>query len=117
MTNTNYNGWHNHSTWNVALWIQNDESIYNHALELMRCWREDAYGSLDHFDERSAYEVCTELFPSRSTPDGVKIAYHAPIGSYCLGIAWSEIADMLIELAGENDDPAEDLDEVTNGAD
>jgi len=26
-----YNGWTNYETWNVALWLQNDEVIYNHA--------------------------------------------------------------------------------------
>lgn len=26
-----YNGWKNYETWNVALWIQNDEGMYQYA--------------------------------------------------------------------------------------
>ena len=26
---TDYNGWTNYETWNVALWLQNDERMYN----------------------------------------------------------------------------------------
>ena len=29
---TTYNGWYNYETWNVALYIQNEEMIYRHAL-------------------------------------------------------------------------------------
>jgi len=29
MKNTTYNGWKNYETWNVALWISNDEYYYN----------------------------------------------------------------------------------------
>ena len=29
------NGWKNYETWNVALWIQNEQSLYNLAME---CW-------------------------------------------------------------------------------
>ena len=31
MTDTTYNGWTNKATWSVALWIGNDEFLYNTA--------------------------------------------------------------------------------------
>ncbi len=29
MTDNTYNGWTNYETWNVALWLGNDEGLYN----------------------------------------------------------------------------------------
>ena len=28
-TDTTYNGWKNYETWNVILWLDNDEGLYN----------------------------------------------------------------------------------------
>lgn len=52
-----YNGYKNYETWNIALWIQKDESLYY-----------AAKGSLnynDFMDRISGYE-------SKSTPDNVR---------------------------------------------
>jgi len=54
-----YNGWTNYKTWNVALWIQNDESIHNFIQENDVCCYEELLESL--------YDC-----GSKETPDGVK---------------------------------------------
>lgn len=34
-----YNGWRNRQTWNVALWIGNDEGLYRAAVDFMARYR------------------------------------------------------------------------------
>ena len=60
MTET-YNGWTNYETWNVALWIQNDEGLYKWAKE---------YRHLNTPYE-SFYLTLMEC-DIMATPDGVK---------------------------------------------
>ncbi len=56
MTAQTYNGWTNWETWNVALWVQNDERLYREARR--------SY-SYPNFVERMG-------FASNTTPDGAK---------------------------------------------
>ncbi len=58
LTDQTYNGWTNYETWNVALWLGNDEGLYNMA----RMYKEHGYKSLSH--------MLMEM--STGTPDGVK---------------------------------------------
>ena len=44
-----YNGWRNYETWNVALWIDNEQSTYSEAREMVR----EAY---DDTDEDQTHE-------------------------------------------------------------
>ena len=57
---TGYNGWTNYKTWNVALWLQNDERLYK-----MAC-RYPKYEILISKIEE-AYKISVA-----ETPDGVR---------------------------------------------
>lgn len=60
---TGYNGWANYETWNVALWIDNDEGLYSLARELRHT--ANPYAS---FTE-SLQEIGGDI--AFQTPDGV----------------------------------------------
>lgn len=62
-----YNGWSNHATWNVALWISNDQGLYALARECK---------SYEHFI--SVLKDCS---------DGAAIAFQTPDG-----VSWSDSA-------------------------
>lgn len=63
LTDQTYNGWTNYETWNVALWIGNDQGLYHLAREV---------GNYRDFVD--CLEACT--FNDRATKDGV--AYRDP---------------------------------------
>jgi hypothetical protein len=54
-----YNGWANYETWNVALWLQNDEGLNDLRCENDICWYEDLLAILSDLG-------------SEKTPDGVR---------------------------------------------
>jgi len=54
---TDFNGWANWETWNVALWIQNDPALYNIARKF------------DRYDALIAY---LEVEVGQMTPDGAR---------------------------------------------
>lgn len=59
-----YNGWKNRATWNVALWVQNDEHLYQTAMNYIeRCKRE-------HIRVRWGGFVVWSHLAGSSTPDG-----------------------------------------------
>ena len=57
--NVQYNGWTNYETWNVALWLGNDEGLYN----------------LIQDSSVSSYDYLVQILWDcglKETPDGVK---------------------------------------------
>ena len=57
METTKYNGWTNRETWNVALWLDNDENLYN----ACRSAKIESAEGMKHF--------CIRVF-GETTPDG-----------------------------------------------
>jgi hypothetical protein len=53
-----YNGWENYETWNVALWINNEEGLYNLAMEAG--------------DYETLVDVLYNDYGVKETQDGVK---------------------------------------------
>lgn len=60
-----YNGYKNHASWNVALWIENDEGLYRLAKECLEGWHNPKRAAIDMMEVLADMEVTT-------TPDGVK---------------------------------------------
>ena len=60
-----YNGHESWTAWNVSLWINNDESLYEWSQRLIQ----------KEGKEKAAKIMARELVGSR-TPDGAKYSYH-----------------------------------------
>jgi hypothetical protein len=73
MSTATYNGYANYETWNVALWIQNDEGLYNIAR------RYDDY-----------LKFVKHMWFDATTPDGV--SYTDP------KLDWDELNEMMSDL-------------------
>ena len=58
---TTYNGYKNWNTWNVSLWVNNDEYFYRYALDLVK-----RYG-----ESRAAAKLYKE-YKGQRTPDGAR---------------------------------------------
>lgn len=71
-----YNGWTNRQTWNVHLWLSNDEPLYNKAIAAARPARtlKEAIAALK--------ELCARVWPSGRTPDNDSLR----------GVDWAEVA-------------------------
>lgn len=92
MSNTDYNGFSNYETWNIILWISNDEGIYNNIVDALRATLNLCDGDWENVSHTDVRQMVIEAFGmSIRTPDGV--VFHDS------RIAWDEISDSLAEIA------------------
>lgn len=84
MENTTYEGWKNRATWNCALWIRNNYSIYTAACKFMKTYTGKSPYSA--FIKSAGME--SDCTPDRFAWLGTKLCY-------------SELNDMMREFAPE----------------
>ena len=95
-----YNGWKNYETWNVALWIDNDQSTYYTRQEMAQQAYDDA--EQDDEDERMR-EATRELAQAlENWIDEMRPPMEASMFADLLGAAlsevdWYEIAENFLE--------------------
>jgi hypothetical protein len=83
--NKKYNGWTNYATWNVALWIDNEEGTHKY-------WREVARLMLRQNRKKSdAIWALAKNMEEQIRYDGNPLADQASVYSDLLGSALSEV--------------------------
>jgi hypothetical protein len=111
MTDTTYNGWTNYETWNVALWIDNEQGSYEY-------WRDRARDALTECDNDKDDATATLAdWLADEIKDGNPLNGQASLYSDILRAAlsetnWYEIAENWIdEVYEEPEEEEEDADE------
>lgn len=79
-----YEGWKNYATWNVSLWLNNDEPLYRGAVEFMKNYK----GKAPYKQFVADSGLSTQKTPNR-------------INWYSAQLDFRELNDMMWELAPE----------------
>jgi hypothetical protein len=106
-----YNGWTNYETWNVNLWMDNDQGSYEY-------WRERAQDIYDNAEadktftreEEAAGQLADELraHHDENMPEIGPSCYSDLLGSALGEVNWYEIAEHLIDEVDKEQEPAEE---------
>lgn len=110
-----YNGWKNYPTWNVNLWLSNDEGLYRRTLEIIEGAKEFFEGSADQANGREFRHFLADWLRDYINEDilaeglAPQQASDSPasmiddLATWALGqVDWQEIADAWIETANES---------------
>jgi len=126
MTDATYQGWTNHSTWAVALWLDNDQGSYNY-------WREqarEAYRNATPTQSDVSFGITRRVLAARSLADllkdeieeGSPLADDATLYSDLLSSAiadtnWREIAESWLDVVATEIDAEQQEDDDSDSDD
>lgn len=91
-----YNGWKNYETWNVALWIDNDQGSYSQRCEMAQDAWDNADGDEDEAKRKLADALkdwIEEMNPLASEASMFSDLMNAALGE----VDWYEIAENFLE--------------------
>ena len=86
---TEYNGYRNYNTWNIVLWLHNDENAYSIVARRAALRKKHGTKWGPSTARRTATVVFEQCFGKAETPDGAKVCRR--------DINWQEVADALNE--------------------
>lgn len=108
-----YNGWTNYQTWNVALWLANEEGPYNHWRQATRdAWKGAQADETATRAQRTAYTLAVRL--KDELTDGAPEltgTYGDLLGHALASVNWDEIARHMVddeELVEDEEEEVED---------
>ena len=110
-----YNGWKNYETWNVALWIDNDQGNYNHRQSLAQDAWDDAEAGRYSTREQNAKSALADSLKDwieEQNPLANEASMFADLMNAALSeVDWYEIAENFLEDVDKEPEESEDEDE------
>ncbi len=118
--NATYNGWTNYETWNVKLWMDNEEGSYRHCQRMAETAWEDAEADqtftrleraqIDLADAlKDEYEEAMHDWLDESGKSGT--VWADLLGAALSEVDWREIATSMLEDVDKTEEAEEDDDE------